>query len=518
VTICPTNPRLNQDMRIGIAYGIYEEVKDWHTIIHKTTRAGATTALLAESMNRGEKFCCIVPTNKIATETVIKESKLYSDLNDAEVVHIPANHRCILNQELIEEFPDLKLLPVLPLAGDCKKCINYPKCEVTAVLRNEDAHGVVLTYKKIVALMLAAKSREESFAGTVINVIHKSKNLILDEIHELQFGNVTSIIVYDDKVFNRINLDEYIPIMLDFPYLRRVISQFSLLISDNTVQNSIHEVFNGTQDKNYWKHHLNKSLSNPCDGIVEGEKEINVIVGTYSEIIELTKCRGKYNLGMNEILQLYSMMSIILSPVISINGIRDKGITEIRLSVVEKTFDSMIRSFVMSMQRPGKRIMLTSATICSFDYGSLFKANMQPRKITFGEGGDPLDTNAKMLILADSKRYHAIGRESRYNKEEEIVFKIRTILEIYGDSECMIITISQKEANKLMMALNKAGHSHPVTYYKAPGTMGVSAKERIMIAVGVANKPSNAYDVIKVALAHPAASNGVCSRHRSKFR
>jgi len=297
-------------------------------------------------------------------------------------------------------------------------------------------------------------------------------------------------------VFNRVNLDEYIPIMLDFTYLRRVISQFSLLISDNTVRNLIHEVFNGTQSEDYWKKHLNKSLSNPCGGIVEGEKEINVIVGTYSEIIELTKGRKKYNLEMNDILQLYTMMSIVLSPVISVNGIRDKGITEVCLSVVDKTFESMIRSFVMSMQRPGKRIMLTSATICSFDHGNLFKAHMQPRKITFGEGGDPLDTNAKMLILADSKRYHAIGRESRYNKEEEIVFKIRTILEIYGDSECMIITISQKEANKLMMALNKAGHSHPVKYYKAPETMGVSAKERVMIAVGVANKPSNAYDVI----------------------
>jgi hypothetical protein len=26
------------------------------------------------------------------------------------------------------------------------------------------------------------------------------------------------------------------------------------------------------------------------------------------------------------------------------------------------------------------------------------------------------------------------------------------------------------------------------------------------------------FEKIKVALAHPAASNGVCSRHRSKFR
>jgi hypothetical protein len=114
----------------------------------------------------------------------------------------------------------------------------------------------------------------------------------------------------------------------------------------------------------------------------------------------------------------------------------------------------------------------------------------------FGEGGDPLDTNSKMLILADSKRYHAIGRESRYNKEEEIVFQIRTILEMYGDSDCMVITISEKEANELMRALDKAGHSHTVKYYKATETMGVSAKERVMIAVGVANKPSNAYDVI----------------------
>jgi len=41
--------------------------------------------------------------------------------------------------------------------------------------------------------------------------------------------------------------------------------------------------------------------------------------------------------------------------------------------------------------------------------------------------------------------------------------------------------------------------------------------EKAILLVGVSSGLAEA-DIIKVALAHPAASNGVCSRHRSKLR
>lgn len=107
-----------------------------------------------------------------------------------------------------------------------------------------------------------------------------------------------------------------------------------------------------------------------------------------------------------------------------------------------------------------------------------------------------MNNNSKMLILSDSKKYDAFGRNSRSNKKDEIVFKIISILEMYGDEDCIIITLSLREASSLEAALKAAGHPHEVTYYKDPKMMGVSASQRIMIAVGVANKPSNAFDVV----------------------
>jgi hypothetical protein len=344
--------------------------------------------------------------------------------------------------------------------------------------------------------MLASNSRPNTYAEQVLEVIEEIKNLILDEIHEIQFGDVTTITVYDNKNCNIVNLDKYISAALDFKYLRRVVTQFSLIMSDSTVKTTIHEVLSGTLDEDYWKHHLNKSLSNPGPGIVEGENESKVIVGAYNEIIELTKERKKYNLEMNDVLDLYKMMSIVMSKTISVSGIRDQGIIKINLSAVNQATIKMIQSFVISMQSDWRRIFLTSATICSYNYGKLFMGGIKPKKISFGIGGDPMNTNSKMLILADSKKYHWIGERSLYNKNYEVISKIINILELYGDEDCIIIALNVKEALRLKSALEKAEHPHDVTYYKAPEMMGVSANERVMIAVGIANKPSNCFDVI----------------------
>jgi hypothetical protein len=364
------------------AFQIYQSFDYGAYLIHKTTRAGCTTALVAESMNRSEKFLCVVPTNWIADKTVVADSKKYSDLDNAEVIHIPANHECLYNKMLCEQFPDLKKLPILPLAATCESCAQYDNCGVTAVTRTPDEAGVVVTYKKLAALMLASGARPNvpTMASKVLEVLDQSTNIIFDEVHDLQFGEYTSFTVYDDQIFNRVKLDKYNSMLTDFKYTRRVISQFNLIVKDQTIQNSVIEVLGGAQDENYWKHHLNISLKNPSPGIVDGESEINVIVGAYNEIIELTKFRDQYNLEMEDVLDLYKMMSIVMSKVISISAIRDQGIIKINLSAVDQATQKMIQSFSMSMQSEDRRIFLTSATICSYDYGKMFMGGVKPKK------------------------------------------------------------------------------------------------------------------------------------------
>lgn len=488
--------RQNQDKRMQTAFTIYQNFTDGNYLIHKTTRAGCTTALVAESINRGEKFLCVVPTNKIADKTVVADSKKYSDFANAEVIHIPANHECLINRLLCEECPDLNQLPILPLAGSCSKCAQFDECPVTEVLRKPSAMGVVVTYKKLAAMMLASACRPNTMAGQVLDVLTKTKNIILDEVHDIQFGDVTSYTVYDDKVFNKFKLEKYTLVSPDFTYLRRVLVQFSLLLNDPKIQSSIHEVLGGAQDEDYWKHHLTKSLNNPSPGIVDGENETKVIVGAYNEIIELTKERKKYELEMIDVLELYTMMSIVMSRVISVNAIRDKGVIKINISAVDQNSIKMNQSYIMSMQGENRRIFLTSATICSYDYGKLFLGGVKPKKVSFGIGGDPMNSNSKMLVLADSKKYHVIGDRSLYHMKDEILERIVTILDAWGDDECLIVALNTTEAKRLSKALEEIGHPHEVSYYKAPDMMGVSSKARVMIAVGVANKPSNAFDVI----------------------
>jgi Uncharacterized protein conserved in bacteria len=490
------NPRLNKDKRIEVAFDIYDKYPSGKYLIYKTTRAGCTTSLVAESLNRKEVFLCIVPTNRIASETIVLEAKKYSDAKNAHIVRIPGNHKCKINEKLCEEFPDLKQLPILPLAGDCSKCKMYESCPVTEVLRYPDADGFVITYKKLSALMLASQTRPNTTAEKILGILSKAKNVIFDEVHVLQFEEVISYTVYNERFQSLANFDKYVYMLEDkFKYLRRVISQFSLLISEERVQVGVREIFDNAVGSDYWKRHLRYITKNPSPGIVEEENETKVIIGVYNEIIELTKNRAKYNLEMDGILDLYRMLNIVISQFISVNAIRDNSEIKVNLSAVDVAFNNMIRSYTMSIQGDNRRIFLTSATIGSYDYGKLFLRGEEPTKITFGEMGDPIGTNSKMLILADSKKYSAIGRNSIYNKMDEIVEHVIRILTMCCDENCIIVTRSTKQAKEIQTALAEAGHPHLVTYYKSPYTMGVSSCARVMIAIGVANKPSNAFDI-----------------------
>lgn len=494
-----TCPRQNTDIRIKTAWDIYNTFDNDWLVLYKTTRAGCTTALVAEALNRDEKSIVIVPTNHIAEKTVIADAKTYSDRNNCDIIHIPSNHKCIINEEMVEQWPDLAKLPILPLADKCDGCKEYDACPVTAILRGKGTDGMVLTYDKLAALMLASGTRPNTMAENILKIISKSQNAVFDEIHELQYGKSVSMTVYDDKTYDKhIDISKYIQISSKFRYITSIIIQFKQFLDDTDTKISILKAFQGAESEDYWKHKLSITLDNKYNEIdfLTGCDPNKALMGTYAEIIELTKHKNEYDLTMHDIVSIYTMMRIILNEKIVIHSIRDRGKIKVNLVAVDKLYTSMIKSFVMSIQNKINRVMLTSATICSHDYDSYFLADTKTKKILFGANGDPMQTNSKMFILADNKKYSTIGRCSRYNRLEEIVSKIKTILEIYGKDECIIITLSIREAGELEKYLKSIGIEKKVTYYKAPEMMGVSSKSRIMIAVGVADKPSNAYDAI----------------------
>ncbi|WP_319506033.1 hypothetical protein [uncultured Methanolobus sp.] len=490
-------PRTNQDRRIATAYNLLNAYQEGLYLVHKTTRAGCTTALVAESLNREERFLVVVPTNKIADKTVIEDSIKYSDRDHCNVIRIPSNHACLKNQELCEKYPDLHKLPILPLADSCPECENYYSCPVTRILHEHGVcDGIALTYQKLVALMMASCSRPNTTAEQVLANISRIHNAVFDEVHEIQYGRSTGIAIYSDarKDTKWLNTNRYIPLMEDFEHIRKVVVAFGMMMGEADVQNAVMQTYNNAADDNYYRHKLSKTLKNCyCD---VGEDSAKFIMAIYSDIIKLTIARKEYKLSMLDVLDLYRIMNIVTSEQVVIHGTRDRGAIKIWMVAVDQMFTSMIRSFIMSIQNKAKRTLLTSATICSHDYDQYFMGRTCPHDITFGMGGDPMNTNSKMLILADSKRYHVTGARSRYNKKHEILQRITTLLDLYGDDDCIIITLSIAEAMEMEKELEAFGHPHRVTYYKAPEMMGVSSDARVMIAVGVADKPSNAFDAI----------------------
>jgi hypothetical protein len=99
-----------------------------------------------------------------------------------------------------------------------------------------------------------------------------------------------------------------------------------------------------------------------------------------------------------------------------------------------------------------------------------------------------------MLILADHKKYNAIGDRSRYILKDEIVQRIGEILHTYQGEPVEIVTVNRKEARALEKALTEAGTPAKVDYYKSKRMIGVACQSRIMIAVGLSYKKANDFD------------------------
>jgi len=497
-------PRQNNDPRIITAWGIYKDFEKGWLLAHKTTRAGCTTALAAESLNRKERLLVVVPTNYIADKTIIEDSINYSDREQADIIHIPSNKECVYNKLLIEQFPALKHLPMLPLGDNCDNCQYLKECSVTKILRGYGRDGVALTYDKLAALMMAMYGKKNTKAQRVIENISDMDNIVLDEVHELQYGKSETLTIYDDLERKRhIDIAPFAPLAVDFPHLAQIIAKYAWIIKDLEAGCILQDLKSGIEGNDYWKKKLSIKYNNSKNTIshLEEYEKTKFFMSVYSDIIELTKQKEEHKISMKLILELCSMMHIVTTDTIILHGIKDAKSTKIAMVSINSFYTSMLRSFIMSMQNKTKRIMLTSATICSHEYDDYFMMDTKPKNILFGPSGDPMNTNARMLIISDSKKLGTVGKNSFYWHKEDVFNRIDEIIQAYGFDNCIVVCMNMREYLDVIKHLENKGYDKDkakehCSYYKAPNMMGVSSKYRVMIAVGIAEKPTNAFDAI----------------------
>lgn len=515
----------NRDLRIITASNEYKSTSCGDIIFeNKTTRNGTSTSLLSESINRKEFFCVVEPTGMIAEKTVKVDAITYCDNKKAKISRIPSSHQCIQNMLLCEEHPVLKKLPFLPLPENCiVKCKFYDVCEMTECARVDNLSGVTLTYAKLYALNIAYNRYLEScdflsqfgqvpnptIAKKIIDLLRdKCVNLIFDECHILERPEMKSVellnySVKKNKIKRELNIGCYQKLIdtNEFTHLTVLIDAFRDLVYKEwdfkewygNVIKTRDDTLEEAKAKSYYNKHLSSTLITPTFKDIKDEVKSKFISGVFAQIMDAAIRMEELELNLYEIIRLYDMLAIVLSQFICIHATRSNDNISVYLSTNDDIQSFIIRKFIGKMRK--SRIIFTSATIGGYQYDNLFShLNVKPKYRMFGENGDIMRTNDKMLIIADSKKYHEIGRDSIDINRQEICQNIAQIADTYGEDNCMVITVSIDKAESIGNSLRGLGYNIQCAYYRAPEVMGVTCDKRIIIAVSPAYQPSNSHD------------------------
>lgn len=511
---CSPVTRINTDPRILSAAKIYDRHQSGLLKVYKTTRVGCTTSVGAEAINRREKTLMVVPTNKIASNTIVRDIPKYCDVKHPKITRIISNHNCVKIREMIAVYPDIAQLRMILLPeDDCRYCDSFDICEVTEFMRVE-SDVIVMTAQKLAIMVqkfMASTefpSEDKLMIEEQIEILLSCRNIILDEVHLLQLMEMVNISVechYVDESKpkeDRFRLEKYNLITKDkFSAIYEILERYKTIIADTEVQDAISSVVDETKSETYYMNHIKHVVFSPVDE-VHLKRQSKIYHGVCSEIVEIAKNMSAYKLSSYDLDKLYDILTIATAEKIIVGGVRSDNLITVSLAAADVNSTEMLRSFIeMALEENEKRVILTSATIDDsvFDYDCLC-SGMKAQNVLFGDNGDPLNTNDKMLLIADSKKYHRKGEYSVWNHKKEICGRIIEVLETYGDDECFIIAINRETAEMLKDELESLDHPHHVTYYKADDSIGVRCDARICISVGFAYKPSNSFDTLTNSL------------------
>jgi hypothetical protein len=418
-------------------------------------------------------------------------------------------------------------LKSVPRREECgEECQYFETCEFIDILRNPEADIIALTYDKIANLMLVSENesddteeeseepKEESVNHRIRDIILGARNFIADETHWLEFNKSTGVTVEIreldalTKWWNKkkLRITKYLPKIEEsakYPEFLKTVRFIGQIYSSIEIKETVNRTAESAQADDYYNKHILNSVSKAPYKIIGKDEEPKssypaLVLENYNVV--MSGDFRRFGISVTDLNNIYALNEIANATLLHATATRDQNLIAVNLSDSKQIRIQMLADFFKTIQDFGdRRIILTTATFGTYNYNKLFHKGTEIKGVFFGRNGDPLNTTSKQAIFTHNKRF--TSDESCYDRSikgnlEEIVDILTTVLDEFGDDNCMLMAINIKTAVLVKNALKKAGYNHEVTYYRSVETVGVKSNCRVIVAIGAAYTKKNAFDGI----------------------
>jgi hypothetical protein len=230
--------------------------------------------------------------------------------------------------------------------------------------------------------------------------------------------------------------------------------------------------------------------------------------------------KSHYEMSVDYLAKLYIICDMYNAETIGASGVRSHDKYEVKMFANTSTKLISLSEFFRYMQTlsefKDKTIIFTTATFGSFDYAQLFNAGTKVADVIYGEDGDPLHTNSKMLVLPSGARLSKdTGKYSVKANIAEVIDHIHKDLELVSEDNYLVFCMSIEQAIAIQDAYKekylqqkyyyvngiKYEKAEPhITYYGSKYSTGVECNARYIRLVGAGYVPNQSIDDITLTV------------------
>jgi len=450
--------------------------------VYKSTRSGFTTSAVIAAQELGMSILVISPTNRILNDTIQAAS-------EGRSVSIPANISCLKIQEDLQSDKFLAQIP-LPLPS-CKDCEMYQNCPVTHILRiihpvkviapekrrdkcliteNSSNYSEVIsvTYQKLVTLMLS----KAKTAKKILRILSSINVILLDEAHTIALPAVVAV-----RAFTEIEIPK------GFPALSKVNSKW--LDFNRKKELDIKELAE-EGNRGHVGRHLSKNVH------INDTLSFKQLVAAWNELLNLAKRRKELGIEDSQILALRDIISLLSGHFLALTYRKEKEDSGGSVYFAGNYWIAhrVLSEFLTKYGSHATQLYVSGTLVEPHpNYYSELSGKIV-RDVIFP---DIRNTNKMMMINSDKWR---LDSHNFTEKLEEIVDRIVEIFSVHRDAGVYVMAPNALKAKIIRDMLKQKLRSNVpyVDYYRSDGTIGVSRTERVCIAIGLAELPSNTYD------------------------
>jgi len=418
-------------------------------------------------------------------------------------------------------------------------CPEFEACQVVRILKDQNINVVVINYHKLSAL-ISASVYHTGTAYAILQEIMKCKTIIVDESHNLELDEERTLELYNaDSGYTNVYSPDVD--LKGKKVLSELVEANRTLYSNKRVREELDKVVEELNSRNWNDTFERHVIANPLLSYagVDDAKKTERYIEITRELMSIGRDMSLADAGKYEhLLKVYDVFAVCSSSYLNFTIKKNAGgVHGVYLSATDSSLRENIQKFIKwavtddcrevisehsmifdtgkadlsyapSARVPGmfvrstynevvskRRVIITSATHGLLNKNFLTGKLAEFNSVTFGAGGDPLSTNKMLYIFSDTYGLSAIGRNSRYNREDEYFNFCLEAFKFFGADAIKIVTFNKKQYYSFVERFAKAGYTDlDITYYGADDTAGVSSSKRIMIALGEAAKPATSYN------------------------